>query len=149
MRQIHKFILRRTAFLYIVFALILLPWTLYLAQSLPTQQVAIHWDVSWVGLDIALLSAMITTGLFSYYQSRWIVISATMLGSLLLLDAWFDILGQRGGDDLHQAVLLALFVEIPLAIASFLLAGRALVSNDTRVMPQHQKHNPRMKRQGR
>jgi len=145
MRRMHKIILRKTAFIYIVFALILLPWTLYLAQSLPTQHLNIHWDISWVGLNVILLFSLLATGIFSYYQSLWTVITATMLGSLLLLDAWFDILSQRGGDDLQQAILLAILIEIPIAIASFILAGRALIKNDTRVMPKLQVHNPRKK----
>jgi hypothetical protein len=145
-KQIHKFIIKRTAFMYIVFALVLLPWTLYLAQSLPTQHLTIHWDISWIGLDIALLFALVATGVLSYFQSRWIVITATMLGSLLLLDAWFDILGQKGGDDLRQSVMLAILIEIPIAIASFVLAGRALVSDDARVLPKQQVHRPRSAR---
>ena len=126
MKTKHKKILRTAAIAYSAMALVLLPWVFYLARSLPTQHVAWHWDVSWVGLDIALAIALVTTGLFAYRQSRLIIISGTALGSLLLLDAWFDILSQRGGDSMQQAVLMALLIEIPVAIASFMLAARAL-----------------------
>jgi hypothetical protein len=43
-------------------------------------------------------------------------------GTLLLCDAWFDILTASGGTDLEVAVLLAVFGELPLAIVCFLLA---------------------------
>ncbi len=127
----------RTALIYPLLALLLLPWTFYLSQSLPTQQIALHWDVSWVGLDIALIAALLATGILAYRQSRWVVITATFLGSLLLLDAWFDILAQRAGDDFRQAIFLAIFVEIPIAVASFVLAGQALVYDGSKGQHQH------------
>lgn len=136
MKTKHKRVLGWTGFFYLIFALILLPWTLYLAQTLPKQHLAIHWDVSWVGLNIVMFAALLATGIFSYLGSRWIVISSSILGSLLLLDAWFDILSARTGNDFRQSLFLAFFVEIPLAVASFVIAGRALVKNETRIVPR-------------
>lgn len=126
MKQKHKRVLTKVAVLYPLFALCLLPWTLYLSQSLPEHQLTVNWDVSWVGLNIALIVSLVTTGYLSYLQSRWVAMSATVLGSVLVLDAWFDVLSQRGGDDLRQAVMLAVFIELPIALASFVIAGRAL-----------------------
>lgn len=130
MKQKHKRVLTKVAVLYPLFALCLLPWTLYLSQSLPEHQVSVHWDVSWVGLNIALIISLVATGYLSYLQSRWVAITATVLGSVLVLDAWFDVLSQRGGDDLRQAIMLAIFIELPIALASFIIAGRALTYDE-------------------
>ena len=37
-----------------VVALGLLPWTLWLATTLPSQHVAEHWDLAWGGFDVIL-----------------------------------------------------------------------------------------------
>jgi hypothetical protein len=44
-------------------------------------------------------------------------------GTLLLLDAWFDIT-TAGHGDVRQSVLVAIFVEVPSALALLWLARR-------------------------
>ncbi|MEO8105584.1 MAG: hypothetical protein ABI602_04600 [Candidatus Saccharibacteria bacterium] len=115
--------------LYVLFALILLPWTVYLGASLPTEHLSAHWDISWTGLDIALVAALLATGLFAYRRSIWVVIAAASAGSLLLVDAWFDVTSERSADLFREALLFALLIEIPLALMSYYLAGHALQHN--------------------
>lgn len=129
MRKLHLRILRWTAIVYPILALAVLLWTVHLSADLPPRHINWHWDISWIGFDIVLSIALAVIGLLAYKKSRWIVIPTTMLGTLLIVDVWFDILSQRGGDELHEAILLALFIELPLAIASFVIAGRALTKN--------------------
>lgn len=146
MKQKHKRVLTKVAVIYPVFALILLPWTLYLSQSLPEHNVTIHWDVSWVGLNIVLILSLAATGWLSYIQSRWVAMSATVLGSVLVLDAWFDVLSQHGVNELRQALLMAAFIELPIAAASFIIAGRALTfdqSSGRRINPYVKRRNPK------
>ncbi len=45
-----------------------------------------------------------------------------MTGTLLVCDAWFDILTSRGTSDIVQAILSALLVELPLAVLCFWIA---------------------------
>lgn len=135
MKQKHKRIITRIAIIYPLFALVLLPWTLYLSQSLPERHISIHWDVSWVGLNIALIFAFFITGYLSYIQSRWVAISASVLGSILVLDAWFDILTQHNQSELRTAILLAVFVELPIALTSFVIAGRAITHDESKGKP--------------
>jgi hypothetical protein len=134
-KQKHKRIINRVAITYPIFAMILLPWTLYLGLSLPSRHISVHWDVSWVGLNIALIISFAVTGYLSYRQSRWVAISASVLGSILILDAWFDILTQHSPSELRTAVLMAVFIEIPLALTSFVIAGRAVNHNESRNRP--------------
>jgi hypothetical protein len=111
---------------YVILAIVLVPWTVYLGLSLPTHHLSSHWDVSWTGLDIALSVSFLLTGLFAFLRSMWVVITASTTGSLLLVDAWFDIMSEHGGRLFHQALFAAFLFEIPLALMSYYLAGHAL-----------------------
>lgn len=128
-KRVHIHIPAWVSTVYIVFSLVLVPWTLYLSLTLPAHHLSRHWDLSWVGLDIAILASLLTTGVLAFYRSRWMVISATAAGSFLLVDAWFDIISQRPGFELQEAIFLALVFEIPLAIMSYSLATKILIHN--------------------
>ncbi|HVS58630.1 MAG TPA: hypothetical protein VHD60_02720 [Candidatus Saccharimonadales bacterium] len=117
---------RWLAIIYVTAAVILLPWTVYLGYQLPVKHLSQHWDISWVGLDAALILTLALTGIFAYRKSKLIVISATSTGCLLLLDAWFDVLSATRDYHFYQALFLAFGVELPLAIMSYRLAYRAL-----------------------
>ena len=114
------------ALIYIIMAIILLPWTIYLGASLPAHHLSAHWDISWTGLDVGIIVAMSLTGLFAYLKSRWIIISSTTVGSLLLVDSWFDVMSERRAAQLHESIILAVLVEIPLAIISYYIAYKTL-----------------------
>jgi hypothetical protein len=113
---------------YTLLAVILLPWTIYLGLSLPEHHLSAHWDLSWTGLDIALVASLFATGVLARIKSVWVIISASTTGSLLLVDAWFDIMSERG-NSFHQAVVMACLIEIPLAMMSYYLAFHALERN--------------------
>lgn len=118
-----------TTKVYVMLAVVLLPWTIYLGASLPEHHLSAHWDVSWTGLDIGLIVTLVATGLFAYFRSIWVVIAAASTGSLLLVDAWFDVMSERQGSDFRQALILAFAFELPLATLSYFLAAHALHHN--------------------
>lgn len=95
----------------------LLPWTLWLTFVLPSRQVIQHYDVAWVGFDVALLAAFSATSWCAVRGSEWLVPFAAATGTMLVCDAWFDIVTSSGGTERFEAVLEALFVELPLAAA--------------------------------
>ena len=101
--------------LMIVVALALGPWTLYLTYSLPARHVTKHWDIAWIGFDVGLLFAFAATGWCAFRQSRWLIPAAAMTGTMLLCDAWFDIVTASGGGERLEAILEAGFAELPLA----------------------------------
>ena len=109
-------------YLYVILAVILLPWTIYLGLTLPVHHLSNHWDVSWVGLDVALIVSITLTGLFALLKSPWIIMSASSAASFLLVDAWFDVMSEKSGLEFTQAIVLALLVELPLAAMSYYLA---------------------------
>jgi hypothetical protein len=54
---------------FALFSLILLPWIVYLAYSLPSRQVSADYDIAWAGFDVMLLVALASTGYFALRPS--------------------------------------------------------------------------------
>ena len=115
--------------LYITMAILLLPWIVYLALTLPSHHHTNNWDVIWTGFDIGLLLALFCTAVAAYTKSIYIVIAASAAGALQLVDAWFDLLSESSSRAFDQALVLALLVELPLAFMSFYIASHALRQN--------------------
>jgi len=107
---------------YGLLALILIPWTINLAYSLPTRTLARHWDIAWVGLDIFLISSLVANAVFAIYRSKFLVISLITTSTLLMLDAWFDVMSSKAGKPLALAISESLLFEFPLALISFSVA---------------------------
>ena len=108
--------------LFAVVGLALMPWAFWLGYSLPSRQVAHHWDLAWAGYDVVLATALLGTA-FALFTGRPVVRSfAAATGALLLTDAWFDIVTSGPGGGRWGAIALAVFGEIPLAILCFALA---------------------------
>jgi hypothetical protein len=103
----------------------LVPWTLYLTFTLPSHQVTDHYDVAWVVFDIALLSVIATTTYFAVRGSEWLVPFAAVTGTMLVCDAWFDVVTSIGGSDWVEAVLEAILAELPLAAVCALIVHDA------------------------
>jgi hypothetical protein len=99
---------------FAVFSIILLPWIGYLAYSLPARQVSSHYDAAWAGFDVLLLGALASTAYCALRRSRYLSTTATAAATLLIVDAWFDVMTSPAGDRL-QSILLCVLVELPLA----------------------------------
>jgi hypothetical protein len=98
-----------------VTAACLLPWTLWLTYSLPSRHVTPHYDLAWVGFDLALLTAFALTAWCVVRSSQWLVPAAAATGTMLLCDAWFDVITSEPGGRL-EALLEAGLAELPLTI---------------------------------
>jgi hypothetical protein len=99
---------------FILCSVVLIPWIVYLGFSLPTRQVSSHYDVAWVGFDVLELIALGATGYFALRRSRYLALASASAATLLVCDAWFDVLTSPR----HQilgAVVLAAVIELPLA----------------------------------
>ena len=96
-------------------ALALVPWTLWLTISLPSRHVTEHYDVAWIGFDVALAAAFAATAWSALRRPRWLVALAAATGTMLVSDAWFDIVTSSGGGERLEAVAEAAFAELPLA----------------------------------
>jgi hypothetical protein len=99
----------------ILVALGLGPWTLYLTYALPSRHVTSHYDLAWVGFDIVLAGAFAVTGWCAYRATKWLVPAAAVTGTMLLCDAWFDVVTSTGAGERLEALLEAGLAELPLA----------------------------------
>ena len=99
---------------FLLCSVALIPWIVYLALSLPSRQVSSHYDVAWVGFDVFELIALGATGFFALRRSRYLAVSSASAATLLVVDAWFDILTSPGRQVIASIVLAAV-VELPLA----------------------------------
>lgn len=99
---------------FVLFSLILIPWTVYLAYSLPTRQVSADFDIAWAGFDVMLMAVLAGTGFFALKRSRYLAVTASAAAALLLVDAWFDVVTSPPSQR-PEAIVLAVAAELPLA----------------------------------
>ena len=107
-------------------AVALLPWSAYLSATLPGKHVAHHWDLAWAGLDVLEAIALVATLTTLIRRSPLLEMFAAIAGTLLLVDAWFDLTTAGPGRDFHWALVFALIGELPLAALCFWIAYEAV-----------------------
>jgi hypothetical protein len=103
-------------------AAILIVWAGFLILTLPRNYTANHWYVAWGGFDIGLGIALVATAVAVARRSPYAEVAAAVSGTLLVCDAWFDLLTSRTTSELVQAALEAALVELPLAALCFWMA---------------------------
>jgi hypothetical protein len=91
------------------------PWTVYLAMSLPDQARNHHYRLAWVGFDIMLIMVLLGTAYVAWRGRRVVGLLAASTATMLIADAWFDVTTSRHSE-VPRAIVLALLVELPLAI---------------------------------
>ena len=105
-------------------ALFMVGWIVILGFTLPARSTTNQWRLVWLGFDIAELLALAVTG-YAAWLSRWLVIPASVVtGTLLLCDAWFDVVLSWGSSGWLFSVGIAVFLEIPLAGLLWFTASR-------------------------
>lgn len=107
-------------------AVFLALWTAWLASSLPSRYLSQHWNVAWVGFDIALAAALGLTGIAALRRAPWLDRAAVAAATLLSTDAWFDTVTSRGASAVALATVEAVAVELPVALLCIWVAGRRL-----------------------
>jgi len=70
-------------------AIVLIPWTVHLAFTLPTNDVARNWPATWIGFDRLLIAFMATTAVLGWLRRQVVVLAAFTTGVLL----WSVMLG--------------------------------------------------------
>jgi hypothetical protein len=103
-------------------AVLLLPWTVWLTVTLPSRHVSEHWDAAWVGFDAAEFIALALLAYAVWKRTSWLQAAASAAGTLLIADAWFDVLLSAGGRKFWVAVAEAIVAELPLAALCYAIA---------------------------
>jgi|SRR6478735_1229050 len=107
---------RWLAYAFVACSLALVPWTVWLYQTLPSRATADNWDVAWAGFDLALAATLLMTAVGALRRSAWTQGAAASAATLLACDIWFDVMTSQTGHELEVAVAMALVAEAPLAI---------------------------------
>ncbi len=106
--------------------ILLAAWIGILAVTLPAFYHTGSWRGAWVGFDIALLAAFAATGWTAWRRRQLLIISLVVLATLLLCDAWFDVVLDVRTAGFFASLLSALLIELPLALLAILMARRLL-----------------------
>jgi hypothetical protein len=102
-------------------AIALLPWTAYLAATLPSSASARHWSLAWCGLDLAIAGGLAATAWAAIRRDRRAGLAAASTATLLLTDAWFDVCTSPPGRPLAWAIAQAV-LEVAGAVGCLVLA---------------------------
>jgi len=86
----------------------LLPWTAYLTVTLPGRHLQTgYYDLAWGGFDVGLAALLVATGVGLLRRKLWVQSTATAVATMLVCDAWFDVLSSRPGGERLIAIVLA------------------------------------------
>jgi len=101
-------------------------WIAVLALTLPAFYHTRSWRGAWVGFDVAELTMFAVTGWAAWRRRQIVIICLIVLATLLLCDAWFDVVLDLRTGAFLPSLLSALAIEVPLAVLSILMARRLL-----------------------
>jgi hypothetical protein len=111
--------------LFLTAAGCLVPWVVFLAMALPRRAVTVNYRLAWVGFDLALAAVLSALGWLAYKRSTWTELLAMCAATLLVVDAWFDIVTASETPVRVLAIGLAAVFELPFAALCLWLARNA------------------------
>jgi hypothetical protein len=101
-----------------VFALLsvlMVPWIVYIAVSLPSRQLSPNYDLAWAGFDVILAAGLASCAYFALRRSRYLSAASAATAALLVVDAWFDCMTTPGSDR-WRSIAFCFLAELPLAV---------------------------------
>src|SRR5690349_24570559 len=110
----------------VLVAVVLLGWTIYLGSVLRGQVEVRDWQIAWVGLDLMQVTGLAVSGVLLARRQRLLCPVAAATGTLLAVDAWFDVTTTQGGTPWVLAVLMAVTIQLPMAYLMARLSKLAL-----------------------
>jgi len=111
---------------FITAAVVLIPWIVVLFTTTHQEVVTRHWRLVWGGFDCFLVLGFALTAYRIATRSPRGAITAAATGTMLFVDAWFDVLTSRRPVDQLIAVLMAVFAELPCGLICFYVARRII-----------------------
>lgn len=113
-------------------AVVLVPWTAYLARTLPNRHDSDQWRIAWVGFDLGLVGLFAAAAVLGLRRHRTAVPLLAATAALLCADAWFDVVLDWAQPDRWASLLMAVFAEVPIALV-LLRYARAVPAGGMRV----------------
>lgn len=107
-------------------AFLLMPWIVFMAVQWIGEGGKRDFDGSWIGLDLAELGGMLVVARLIRLRHRAASPMAAATGTLLALDAWFDYMSALPKLESAEALAMACFAELPLAMLLLWVSWRAL-----------------------
>ena len=119
---------QRSLFLSLVAtaSLVLIPWIVFLAVTLPKSYVVHRWTAVWTGFDVALLLAIGAAVWAAWRRRQVLIVVSIVSATLLVCDAWFDVMTASTRTDEWISIASGLCVELPFAVVLLLVARRLL-----------------------
>jgi hypothetical protein len=102
----------------------MIPWLVLLAIQLPASTVAVHWSTAWAGLDAMESAGLLATGTLLLRRDDRYRLAATVTGTLIFVDAWFDVTTSAPGLAQLTAIAMAALIEVPVSVLCAALALR-------------------------
>ena len=113
---------RVVGWVFVGLAVVTVPSAVALAVELPSWQSSAHYDLAWAGFDAGLVLALLATAWAAVRVRPWLPSVAAATATLLVVDAWFDVVTAPTRVERWRAVLMAAAVELPLAAVCVWLA---------------------------
>ncbi len=113
-------------------AVCLVPWTIYLAHTLPDRYDTGQWRTAWVGFDIVLVLCFAAGAWLGSRRRRAAVPLLSATAAMLCCDAWFDVMLGWTSAERWTSIALAALVEVPIAVLLVLAARRLLTGTTPR-----------------
>jgi hypothetical protein len=109
--------------------LALAAWIGVLAVTLPRSYRSGGWRGAWVGFDLGLLVTFAVTAWAGWRHRQLVIACLVVLATLLCCDAWFDVTLDVRTSDFLASLLMALCIELPLAVLAVVGARRLMRMN--------------------
>jgi hypothetical protein len=133
---------------FAVLAVLMVPWPVYLAVSLPSEQRSAHYDLAWAGFDVGLFAVLVWAAWSAATRSRWLAVAASLNAGFLVVDAWFDVVTAPDRRELMMALASAALIELPLAAVSVWLAvnGQRIIERRITLHVLRRRHRSDLRR---
>lgn len=104
----------------------LIPWEVFLGITLPARFRAHNWVTLWVGFDAILIGILLYVAWAMWFRRQIMIAVAMIAGTLLLTDAYFDVITSIGTKGQWLTILTALGGEIPLGLAFYWISWQVM-----------------------
>ncbi|MCL4446079.1 MAG: hypothetical protein M1134_04285 [Actinobacteria bacterium] len=110
----------------IVVVIGLVPWEVFLGMTLPSRFRANNWAFLWVGFDAILIAVLLYVAWAMWFRRQIMIAVAMVAGTLLMTDAYFDVVTSIGTKGEWVTLLTALGGEIPLGLVFYWVAWQVM-----------------------